>query len=103
MRGEGLFYKDDAMRFICTVSWEHSGIKSYLRDKMYDLDERQVIALANMKNKDAGNTIGAMRFFRPDDDEAEKKIAELQGKAGTGTGGTGRPVDLLTNEAAGKR
>jgi hypothetical protein len=50
------------MKYKCVTAFEHSGVKTYERDGIYDLSEKDEEALRALK-KGKGDESGALRFF----------------------------------------
>jgi hypothetical protein len=61
------------MKYICTVAWEHSGVKSYVQDGIYDLSEEDI---KTFKDLDKSKKDGAMEFFRRAPEPEKAKVPE---------------------------
>jgi hypothetical protein len=66
------------MKFLCVKAFEHSGVTSYRAGKLCELTAAQAAQLVKLKkNKD--DAAGALKFFKPVDDEAKKFVADKTG------------------------
>jgi hypothetical protein len=76
------------MKFLCTRSFEHSGVCSYTKGIVYSIAASAATALAALdKNRKAG----AMEFFTPVDAEASEfmqSLTETKGKSADSGGKT---------------
>jgi hypothetical protein len=62
------------MKFKCTINFEHSGVRSYRRDDVYELDKKQAETLTGLDPK---IHLGALSFFEPVDDFAKDFVKDF--------------------------
>jgi hypothetical protein len=75
------------MKFLCTRSFEHSGVCSYTKGTVYAVTAAAAMAMAGL---DKNRKTGALEFFTPADAEASEFMQSLAKKE-TGNGEGGEP------------
>jgi hypothetical protein len=61
--------------FLCTVSWEHSGRRSYRQDEVYPLSAAEAGELMGL---DRGKPLGALEYFAPSGAAAQEFLDRIK-------------------------
>jgi hypothetical protein len=86
------------MKFLCSKSFEHSGIRSYTKGSVYDFTSETAAELAALDKK---RSLGALEYFTPVDDTASAFIKAMEPPTETGDG-TGKEPPTEDEDGTGK-